>query len=46
MPGIVFSLLGEFLGEKLPLVIFTNRQSFKNSLDYQIELYAHYLQQA
>jgi hypothetical protein len=34
MPGIFYSLLGEYLSEKLPLIIFTNRASFKISLDF------------
>jgi hypothetical protein len=42
MPGEVLSLIGEFLNEKLPIFIFTNRISFKISLQYQIE---HYEQQ-
>lgn len=46
MPGVFYSLLGEFLGEKLPLIIFTNRDSFKVSLDYQLEMYTLYINQA
>ena len=46
MPGVFYSLLGEFLGEKLPLIIFTNRDSFKVSLDYQLEMYTMYINQA
>jgi hypothetical protein len=37
--GIFYSLVGEFLGEKLPMIIFTNRISFKISLIHQIEFY-------
>ena len=32
LPGVCYKLFGEFLGEKLPLIIFTNKQSFKTSL--------------
>ena len=39
MPGNFYNLIGEFLGEKLPMIIFTNKVSFKVSLSYQIEYY-------
>lgn len=41
LPGIFYSLIGEFLGEKLPAVIFTNRISFKVAVAHQIEFYEH-----
>ena len=41
MPGIFYQLVSELLGEKLPLIIFTNRQSFKVSLDTMITCYAN-----
>eukprot|EP00347_Sterkiella_histriomuscorum_P008793 403343729 len=41
LPGPILALLGDFLNEKLPLFIFTNRISFKVSLQYQIEHYEH-----
>jgi hypothetical protein len=41
LPGDILSLLGDFLNEKLPLFIFTNRISFKMSLHYQIGYYEH-----
>jgi hypothetical protein len=34
-------LLGDFLNEKLPLFIFTNRISFKMCLHYQIGYYEY-----
>jgi hypothetical protein len=46
LPGNVYSLLGEFLGEKLPLIIFTNRTSFKVSLNHQLKVYDLYIEQA
>ena len=46
MPGKVYYLIGEFLGEKLPLLVFTNRTSFKVCLTYQINVYNGYLEQA
>lgn len=39
LPGICFKIMGEFLQEKLPLIIFTNRVSFRTSLSFQIEEY-------
>lgn len=39
LPGVFYRMVGEFLGEKLPLIIFTNRISFKVSLSHQIEFY-------
>lgn len=39
LSGIFYSLVGEFLGEKLPMILFTNRISFKISLIHQIEFY-------
>jgi hypothetical protein len=39
LSGIFYSLVGEYLGEKLPMIIFTNRISFKVSLIHQIEFY-------
>ena len=39
MPGIFYRLIGEFIGEKLPVIIFTSRVSFKVSLAHQIEYY-------
>jgi len=39
LSGIFYSLVGEFLGEKLPMILFTNRISFKVSLIHQIEFY-------
>jgi len=39
LPGIFYRLVGEFLGEKLPMVIYTNRISFKISMAHQIEYY-------
>ena len=41
LPGEVYALLGDFLNEKLPLFIFTNRLTFKVSLHYQIGYYEH-----
>lgn len=41
MPGAFYQTLSELLGEKLPLIIFTNRQSFKVSLDAMISCYAN-----
>jgi len=41
MPGVFYQLISELLGEKLPLIIFTNRQSFKVSLDTMISCYAN-----
>lgn len=32
LPGEVLALIGEFLNEKLPIFIFTNRITFKISL--------------
>ena len=34
LPGAVLSLLGDFLNEKLPLFLFTNRITFKVALQY------------
>lgn len=42
LPGEILCLLGDYLNEKLPIFIFTNRISFKISLQWQIE---HYEQQ-
>ena len=39
LPGIFYRIVGEFINEKLPLVIFTNRVSFKIALAHQIEFY-------
>ena len=38
-PGEVLALIGDYLNEKLPVFIFTNRITFKVSLHYQIEYY-------
>ena len=46
LPGEVYQLIGDYLGEKLPLIIFTNRLSFKTSLDFQSSLYDTYISQA
>ena len=46
LPGYIYKLLGDFLGEKLPLILFTNRVSFKISLSYQIQEYEQYGKQA
>mgnify|MGYP006125739941 FL=1 len=46
MPGIFYKLVGDFMSEKLPLMIFTNRTSFKMSLAYQIEEYECFRQHA
>lgn len=43
MPGVAFSLMGEYLGVKLPLIVFTNRISFKVCLDYQLDQYTDYI---
>jgi len=34
LPGSIYRILGDFLGERLPLILFTNRISFKISLAY------------
>ena len=34
LPGVCYKIIGEFLQEKLPLIIFTNKASFKTSLTY------------
>jgi hypothetical protein len=39
MPGVFYRLVGEYVGEKLPAIIFTNRISFKIALSHQIEFY-------
>lgn len=39
MPGVFYRLVGEFLSEKLPMIIFTSRVSFKIALVHQIEYY-------
>ena len=39
LPGEVLSLIGEYLNQKLPIFIFSNRISFKIYLQYQIEYY-------
>ena len=39
LPGIFYRFVGDFVGEKLPIVIFTNRISFKMALSHQIEFY-------
>ena len=39
LPGIAYRLVGEFLGEKLCQLLFTNRVSFKIALVHQIEYY-------
>jgi hypothetical protein len=39
MPGLFYRYIGEFLGEKLPLIIFSCRISFKIALCHQIEFY-------
>lgn len=41
LPGEALAIIGEFLNEKLPLFIFTNRITFKVSLQYQIGYYEH-----
>lgn len=41
MPGVFYQMVSELLGEKLPLIIFTNRHSFKVSLDTMIARYAN-----
>jgi len=46
LPGNVFELIGDYLEEKLPLIIFTNRVTFKVSLEYQVSTYDSYLCQA
>ena len=46
LPGSIYRLLGDFLGERLPLILFTNRISFKISLAYQIQEYEQSCQQA
>lgn len=45
-PGHVYGMIGDYLCEKLPLIIFTNRTSFTVCLTYQIESYQNYLAQA
>lgn len=45
-PGHVYGMIGEYLSEKLPLIIFTNRTSFEVCLTYQITSYQQYLEQA
>ena len=39
MPGPFYQMIGEMLGEKLPLLIFTNRTSFTVSLDCMVSSY-------
>ena len=39
IPGEAYQLIGEFLDERLPLIIFTNRLSYKICLAYQIAEY-------
>lgn len=40
-PGELLALIGDFLNEKLPLFIFTNKITFKMCLHYQIGYYEH-----
>lgn len=46
LPGHIFEMIGIYLDEKLPLIIFTNRVTFKVSLEYQLNNYDGYLNQA
>jgi hypothetical protein len=46
LPGICYKLIGAFLNERLPLIIFTSRSAFKLSLQYQISEYEDCRQQA
>ena len=39
LPGVFYRLIGEFLGEKLPTILFTCRICFKMSISFQIEFY-------
>ena len=39
IPGAAYQLVGEYLDERLPLIIFTNRLSYKICLAYQIAEY-------
>jgi hypothetical protein len=41
LPGEVLALIGDYLNEKLPLLIFTNRLTFKVSMHYQIGYYEY-----
>lgn len=46
LPGVAYAMIGEYLGEKLSLVVLTNRTSFKVCLDYQLNQYTRYIRQA
>ena len=39
LKGEILELVGEFLDERLPTFIFTNRISFKTSFQYKIDIY-------
>lgn len=39
LPGDALSLIGDYLNQKLPIFIFTNRISFKIFLQHSIEFY-------
>ena len=39
MKGEVLELIGEYLDERLPTFIFTNRISFKTAFQYKIDIY-------